>query len=247
LVWLTEQVAGPGITVGSLTPPGAEPHDAELTPAQMAQLGQADLVVTLAGLQPAVDQAIAATNPARVVDAALVLSLDPADPHFWLDPSELAQLVPPVAKQLGEVFPDRLADFTNRADHLVASLDQLDQAFADGLQDLGGATLVTTHAAFGYLARRYGLMAVSIAGVDPEQEPSPARLRQVRQEIEGLAVAAVFSESPGADKLATALADEIGVQAVRLNPLETRPDTGDYLSAMRDNLAVLQANLVPPK
>ena len=247
LVWLTEKVAGPDITVGSLTSPGAEPHDAELTPAQVAQLGRADLVVTLAGLQPAVDQAIAATNPARVIDAAQVLSLDPADPHFWLDPSEMAKLVPSVAEQLGAVFPDSRSVFADRADQLVASLDQLDQTFAAGLQDLSGAALVTTHAAFGYLAQRYGLFAISIAGIDPEQEPSPARLRQVRQEIEGLAVVAVFSESPGSDKLAAALASEIGARAVRLNPLETQPDTGDYLSTMRDNLAILQANLVPPR
>jgi len=245
LVWLTEQVAGPDITVGSLTLPGAEPHDTELTPAQVAQLGRADLVVTLSGLQPAVDQAIATTKPSRVVDAAQIVFID-ADPHFWLDPSQLALIAQPVAEHLSQVFPDSTTDFSERANQLMDDLYQLDREFAQGLTDLSGAAMVTTHAAFGYLAQRYGLTAISIAGIDPEQEPSPARLRQVRQEIEGLGIKAVFSESPGADKLATALANEIGAQAVRLNPLETKPDSGDYLTTMRANLETLRTNLVPP-
>src|SRR6188508_1044679 len=70
LAFVAEQVGGDRITVRSLTPPGAEPHDVELSPAQVSRLDRADLVVYLSGFQPAVDAAVALTSPGHVIDAA---------------------------------------------------------------------------------------------------------------------------------------------------------------------------------
>src|SRR3954451_24599503 len=108
---VAEQVGGDRVTVRSLTPPGAEPHDVELSPAQVSRIDRADLVVYLSGFQAAVDDAVAQTSPAHVVDAAEDTTLRPADhedesaeqheghdhggddPHFWLDPSRMPSVV----------------------------------------------------------------------------------------------------------------------------------------------------------
>ncbi|MCL1898620.1 MAG: metal ABC transporter substrate-binding protein [Micrococcales bacterium] len=244
LQWVAQQVAGPDVAIGSLTPPGAEPHDAELTPAGVAGLGQADLVVTLSGFQPAVDQAIAARAPKRVVDAAQVVSLVDGDPHFWLDPLLLAELAQPIADQLRQIDPAGGDGYQQRASQLVSQLEQLDQDFSASLADLSGATLVTTHAAFGYLARRYQLSMITVSGIDPDQEPSPARLRQVRQQIEPLGLETIFSESTTTDKTARTLADQVKANVKRLDPIETAPSRGDYLTAMKENLQALSEGLV---
>jgi len=244
LVWMAQQIAGPEAAVGSLTPPGAEPHDAELTPAQVAQLGHVDLVVTLGGFQPSIDQAILVTEPARVVDAAQVVTLEDSDPHFWLNPLLLAELAPPIADQLSQIDPSGKDVYQQRAAKVAKELEHLDKVFHLGLGKMRGATLTTTHAAFGYLAEHYELEMISISGIDPDSEPSPARLRQVREQIEPLGIKTIFSESTTPDRIAQVLATEVGATVAELNPLEVAPTSGDYLTVMAANLDALKTGLV---
>lgn len=75
LQYLVEQVGGDLVTVDTLTPPGAEPHDLELSPAKVAQLAQADAVVFLSGFQSAVDEAIAHNGPEHIIDVAPAVQL----------------------------------------------------------------------------------------------------------------------------------------------------------------------------
>ncbi|MCL2802444.1 MAG: metal ABC transporter substrate-binding protein [Micrococcales bacterium] len=243
LAWVAQQVAGPEVKVEQLTPPGAEPHDAELSPAQVARIGQADLLVTLTGFQAAVDQAVKANPPKTLIDAAQAVGLEGQDPHFWTDPSRLAQLAEPIAQQLAEIDPDRATAYRTRAATLVEQLDQLDQDIAIGLSPYAGQTLVTSHEAFSYLAKRYDLKQVSVSGIDPDQEPSPARLAEVRQQVEPLGIKTVYFESAASPKTAQALASELDVDTAVLDPLEVEPASGSYIVAMRDNLAALKKGL----
>lgn len=75
LQYLAEQVGSDMVTVESLTPPGAEPHDLELSPAKVAQLAQADAVVFLSGFQSAVDEAVAHNGPEHIIDVAPAVQL----------------------------------------------------------------------------------------------------------------------------------------------------------------------------
>src|SRR5918997_1365143 len=76
LQFVAQEVGGDLVTVDNLTPPAAEPHDLELSPAQVRAIGQADLVVYLSGFQPAVDAGVEARRPDHVVDAADVVTLE---------------------------------------------------------------------------------------------------------------------------------------------------------------------------
>lgn len=75
LKYLTEQIGGELTSVTSLTPDGAEPHDLELSPASVDQLGKADAVVYLKGFQSAVDEAVEHNAPKTVIDVAPAVQL----------------------------------------------------------------------------------------------------------------------------------------------------------------------------
>jgi zinc transport system substrate-binding protein len=259
LQFVAERVGGAHVDVSSLTPPGGEPHDLELSPSSVARVGDAALVVYLSGFQAATDQAVAATGPDHVVDAADAADLEtgpdgaepggpgpgPVDPHFWLDPTRLAAVGHQVAAELAEVDPAHADAFTAAADDLAADLEALDAELADGLATCRGATLVASHEAFGYLAERYGLHQVGISGVDPEIEPSPARLRDVAAVVAAEGVRTLYFEVLVSPDVTRTLADQLGVTTAVLDPLEgmAEGDDRDYLDVMRDNLDALATGL----
>ena len=251
LQYVTQQVGGDLVHVTSLTPPGAEPHDIELSPREVRSVSDADLVVYLSGFQSAVDQAIAARKPAHVVDAANVADLVPVqgtqvtngtlDPHFWLDPQRLARLAAPVAAALTKADPDHASTYTANAATLEANLRALDTQFQTGLATCERRVIVTSHAAFGYLATRYNVKQVGISGLDPSAEPSPARLKEIRDAVKADGVTTIFSEELVSPKVAQTLASDLGVKAAVLDPVESLADPhSDYRGVMRHNLARLR-------
>nr|WP_143755682.1 metal ABC transporter substrate-binding protein [Sanguibacter keddieii] len=269
LQFITQEIGGDLVDVTSLTPSGAEPHDLELSPAAARSVGDADLVVYLSDFQPAVDDAIAQREPAHVVDAATSAHLEAhelqgesedehgeehstddghdhgaLDPHFWLDPERLADVSEDVVAELSAIDPDNADTYAQRGDDLVASLTELDTTFADGLAQCDSQLLVTSHEAFGYLAERYGLEQVGISGIDPEGEPSPARIKEVSAIIKDRGVTTIYFETLVSPKVTETLAADLGITSAVLDPLEslTDPD-GDYRSVMLSNLEALQSGL----
>ncbi|MEV7972201.1 metal ABC transporter substrate-binding protein [Cellulomonas sp. NPDC089187] len=263
LQYIAEQVGGEYVSVSSLTPPGAEPHDLELSPSQVDQLGSADLVVYLSDFQASVDQAVDANPPSQVVDAAKDVTLHAADhddhaeeedeeehdhgsadPHFWLNPTLLPSVADDVAAALGEIDPEHAQEFTANATTFADSMTDLDQRYTEGLATCTDRTIVTTHEAFSYLAEQYDLTQVGISGVDPEAEPSPARLREISDLVESEGVSTIFFETLASPKVAETLASELGVQTAVLDPLEgLTDDTQDYLSVADANLEALRTAL----
>ncbi|MGN6332091.1 MAG: metal ABC transporter substrate-binding protein [Motilibacteraceae bacterium] len=259
LQWITERVAGADVV--SLTKPGVEPHDLELTPRDVARVETADLVVYLSGFQPAVDAAVAQEAGRHALDVApaarldLVLTADHTertgsagpdagrDPHFWLDPTRLADVADAVATRLAALRPDQAAGFRARASAVRADLTALDRDFRAGLAHCASRELVTSHAAFGYLARRYGLTQVGITGLDPEAEPRPADLARITAYVRTHHIRTVYGETLASPAVAAALARETGARTAVLDPLEGLTDASrgtDYLSVMRANLRALQ-------
>ena len=285
LQYVAQQIGGDLVTVDNLTPPAAEPHDLELSPAQVREVGTADLVVYLSGFQNAVDEAVDARAPEHVVDAADAAELvdhaeeaeeehaeegdvhageteeehaeegdehddhGSADPHFWLDPSRLAAVGQAVAEELAATDPEHADEYADGALRLGQRLDELDQEFADGLAACQGAALVTSHDAFGYLADRYALEQVGISGLDPEAEPSPARLREIGDLVEQRGIKTLYSETLVSPKVTETLASDLGVDTAVLDPLEglSEEDVAageDYVTVMQANLAALEEGLV---
>jgi zinc transport system substrate-binding protein len=247
LQWLSEQVGGPDANVTVLTAPGVEPHDLELGVRQMTKLQDATLTVYIKGVQPAVDEAVSADTG---FDAATAVTTIPAggektsvsyDPHIWLDPSRLAMVATKLGERMAVADPAHAQAYKDRAATTAGALGTLDQEFTKGLGTCTSKTLVTAHEAFGYLADRYKLKQVGIT-LDPDTEPSPKRLSEVAKLARSEGVTTIFTEALVSPKVAEVLANEVGARTAVLDPLESKP-SGDYLSAMRDNLKILQTAL----
>jgi zinc transport system substrate-binding protein len=245
LQFVAERVGGDRVDVTNLTPPGGEPHDLELSPNAVTQIAGSDVVLYVAGLQAATDEAVVSGAPARPVDAldAAGLPSDVTDPHFWLDPTLLAPVAEAAADALADADPDHAADYRAGAAALVDDLTVLDAELTAGLAPCRGATLVASHEAFGYLADRYGLEQTGITGIDPEVEPSPARLREVAAVVQETGVRTLFFGALTSPAVTETLAADLGVGTAVLDPLEGHDGDQDYLDVMRANLAALTTGL----
>ncbi|MEU6484028.1 metal ABC transporter substrate-binding protein [Streptomyces sp. NPDC046887] len=272
--FLAERIGGRHVEVTTLTQPGVEPHDLELKPRQIGQLGEADYVLYLKGLQPAADEAIAQSEAKKTVDAGSLTALEEhgasteghshehgdehgeeghdhgheggTDPHVWLDPVKYAEIAKGVGDSLAETDPDHAADYRKNTDALVKELTALDTAYDSGLKNTSTRTFITTHAAFGYLAERYGLDQEGISGVSPEAEPSPARIKELQSIAKKDKVSTVFFETLASDRTAKTLARDTGLKTAVLDPLEGITDRSkgdDYLQVMRSNLTALKQAL----
>ena len=243
LLEVARRVGGDDVDAVGPAPSGVDVHDVELTADQVARVVDADVVVHVRHLAPSVDDAVALREGPGSLDVSQVDGAEEDDPHLWLDPVLLARATVLVAAELAEVDPQGADGYRRRADEVVAELEALDEDLAAQLAPCRGAVLVTAHEAFGYLADRYGLEQVAITGIDPNVEPTPARLRDVAEQVRDAGVRTVFFDDVTSTGVAQALADEAGVSTSVLLPLEVSVDP-DYGAAMRENGDALRAGLV---
>ena len=256
LQYVVEEVGGGTVSVKNLVSPGAEPHDLELSPRQVADVADADLVVYLGGFQPAVDEAVGLEAADEALDVGEFVPLlaapdikgppalaedvtaDGMDPHLWLDPNRLALVAGAVATRLSAIDPNHAAAYHASSAELRKRLSALDSEYRAALQDCDRREIVVSHAAFGYLADRYQLNQVAISGLQPEAEPTPQRLAEVATLARRFGATTVFFETLVSPSVADAIATEVGARTAVLDPIEGPPD-GDYITAMRTNLAQL--------
>jgi zinc transport system substrate-binding protein len=259
LAYAAERIA-PGAHVENLTPAGAEPHDLELSPRDVEAVEGADLVLYLgAGFMPALEDAAAGRdNAVDVLEGLDLLEAaephgrdsqeEPAhaaeeepttDPHVWLDPLRYATIARTIADAVGE--PDS-------ENELVAQLEALDAQYRDGLARCERRQIVTSHAAFGYLAEAYDLEQIPLTGISPEAEPSARAIEALVDEVREDRATTVFFETLVSPRLAQTVAREAGAKTAVLDPLEGLTEDeleegADYFSVMRDNLAALREAL----
>lgn len=243
LAYAASQVAPEGMAVADLTPAGAEPHDLELTPGHVARLRDATHVVYAGGgFQPGLEDALEDRPALDVLTAVPTLrdaEGEAVDPHVWLDPVRYAGVARAIAVELGD--PSAAARF-------VVRLEALDAELRRGLARCERREIVTSHAAFGYLADRYRLVQVPLVGLSPEAEPSARDIERLADEVRATGATTVFFEPLVSPRLAETVAREAGVRTAVLDPLEgltqEQLDAGvDYFDVMRDNLTALRGAL----
>ena len=253
------RVGGGAVEVFNLTPPGAEPHDLELTPDGVERVQSADVVLYLGGgFQPALEDALSGAEGETVDLLAGLDTLPPppgeaaeglsVDPHIWLAPRLYAEMVSEVAEALAKADPDSASTFRANAKAFETEIDEVDLQYQEGLAHCQRHIIVTSHEAFGYLASAYGLTQEAITGLSPEAEPGPARLAELKDLVQRQGITTIFTEELVSPKVAQTLAQEAGVQTKVLSTIEgLTPEEeaagADYISLMLDNLATLEQAL----
>jgi zinc transport system substrate-binding protein len=255
LYFIAERVAGRYNDVIDLTPPGVEPHEYELTVRQVAEIDLAKVGFYERGVAPSIDQAMENDSPDHALDVTSVVPLaapvagsgvehtsDDKDPHFWQDPTLMVEATRAFASTMAAADPAHAAYYRRQGVLLVRDLQRLDAAYARTLEVCRIDTLVVSHDAFEYLARRYGVDVVPIAGLEPDAEPSLQRLHDLENLIRDRGVTTVFFETLASPDLAQSLAHDLGIQSAVLDPIEglTSADPhATYLTLMRQNLAAI--------
>lgn len=275
-------IGGDLVSIENMTPPGVEPHDLELTASQVTRLSKADLLFSIKGFQPALDEAATQSPPGEVID---LLAIDGVnllkatskgdshghgkeeeghsdeeeghseeeeghsdeemvnDPHFWLDPKRLVVVANAVAAKFSAIDADNAQTYESNRSAFVEKLELLDQEYVTGLQSCERRMIVTSHAAFGYLASAYNLEQEAIAGLSPDAEPTPKRLNEISKEAKADGTTTIFFETLASPKLAKTLADDLKIKAAVLDPVEGVSEGQTYFSVMESNLSALRAAL----
>ena len=234
LAFAAQEIVGPDTTVTNLTPAGVEPHEYELSVDDVKAVQQADVTLYLgSGFQPSLEAALD-TAPGARIDFLQELTIEGDDPHIWLDPELYAE----VARTIGGYL-----DRDEASEDLAGRLDALAAEYREGLAHCDRRDIVTSHAAFGFLADAYGLNQVPLAGNAPEAEASPQDLQHIADFVDESGATTVFVEPLVSPKEAQALARETGARIANLDPIESAEDGEDYFSLMRANLAALRKGL----
>ena len=260
LAYAAEGIAGDLAEVVSLAGPGVEPHDLELTPGDVAKINDADLVIYIPEFIPALDAVVKTLDQSKVINATQGITLisgdshshegeeahseeeghsdeSATDPHIWLNPSNMVLIGNSIAQALSALTSDSAIN-ENRSSFENA-LTTLASDYTAKLANCSIKALVVSHEAFGYIANAYGFEQVGISGLSPEAEPSPARLAEVAKIAKAENATTIYYESLVDPKVAKTLADELKITAEMLDPLESPPASGDYLSVMQQNLDTL--------
>ena len=260
---IAQTVGGAHVKVTTLIPPGEEAHEYELTSQQLELAQKADVVLYLGdGFQPAVEKLVTGL-PKSVVSVDLLSDItlldvtpqlagvdgetrgetlgDGKDPHVWLDPANMATMAERVAQELAVADPSHASDYEANAKAYTAKLTALGEKMDQGLETCDSKVIVTSHRAFEYLAARFGLRQIAIAGISPATEPSAKTLESVAKAAKADNVKVIYFEDSLPGGLSKTVASEIGVKTDVLDPVETLSDA--QIKAGATYITVQEANL----
>ncbi|MEG0970535.1 MAG: zinc ABC transporter substrate-binding protein [Acidaminococcaceae bacterium] len=252
------QVGGDKVQVTTLVADGVEPHDWEPTAQDLGRVAKARLFVyNGGGLEPWADKALVAVADSKVigVETGHLLFGDKVaagaatgahqhvgvDPHVWVSPFLAEKQVEVIAQAFIAADPDNAASYKKNAQDYIVRLEMLNHKLQQVVKTATTKKFVTTHAAFGHLARNYGLVQIPIMGISPEAEPAPADLQRLVATIKDEQIKYVFFETLVSPKVAQTIATAAGIQTLVLDPVEGLSPDGratnqDYISLMEQNI-----------
>ena len=166
------------------------------------------------------------------------------DPHTWLDPVKIAEEGKIIAQRLGEIDPKNKERYQANAQKLEKRCEDLVDHYQPLFDKAKQKTFVTQHTAFSYLAKRFGLKQLGIAGISPEQEPTARQLAEIQQFVKDYKVKTIFVEKHTSSKVADSIAKATGARVKVLDPLEADPQNDkDLLENLEGNMATLAKEL----
>lgn len=164
------------------------------------------------------------------------------DPHTWLDPVNAVTQAKTIANALTEADPENAETYQENAGQFASDMMAVHEEFARIFEAAETKTFLTQHAAFGYLANRYGLHQVAVTGVTESAEPSPKRIAEIVSYMEENNISVIYGQKGGATEIATTIASEVGGTVGELQSMES-VDTNQYPADGDGFIAIVKANL----
>ena len=244
LAGFARQIGGERVQVETLVQPGMSPHTFGPTPAQLAAISKASvLVLNGVGLEPWADELIEAAGNEKLTVVRTEEGLEIIDershgkqgvsgnPHVWLDPMCAMHQVEWIWKALSQADPAGGATYDRNADAYGAQLSALDREIAAATAGFETRRFVAQHSVWTYFAKRYGLEEAGVVEATPGREPTPGEIAEIVRTVKDTGVRAIFAERQLSQKAAGVIAAESGAKVVVLDPLGS-----DYLAMMRENV-----------
>ncbi|RBW71237.1 metal ABC transporter solute-binding protein, Zn/Mn family [Bacillus taeanensis] len=265
----TKKIGGEHVEVTNIIPVGADAHSFEPTPKTMVNIAKGDaFIYNGAGMEGYVESITQSLQNEKVVfvEASQGIELiefneehdeheeenheehGEHDMHLWLDPIRAITLADTIKQTLIELKPEAKEDFEENFTRLKQELETLDQEFANMVEEAPNHTFIVSHAAFGYWTDRYDLQQIGISGLSPSNEPSQKQLQEMIEYANEYNIQYVLFEQNVTSKVAKALKNEIGADALQLHDIsvlteEDVKNKEDYFSLMRSNIETLRTAL----
>lgn len=246
ITYIVKTVGGEKIDVVQIVPNGTEPHEYEPSTENLKSLEAGDVLLINGVLEPW------AKDFSKSFEVSTPLmnlkhsddGVETIDPHVWTNPLNMIKITARITEKLIEIDPENSGYYKNNSSELITELDKLDTGMRNRLAKCETRTIVTSHAAFGYLADRYNLKQLEISGLSTEDEPSAKRIAEIVDIVKKEKLDYVFFESLTSNKLANTIAAETNTKSLELNPIEGLTDEDvrmdrDYISIQNKNLESL--------
>lgn len=259
LYYFATRIGGEKIDVYNIVPSGAEPHEYEPTAQDIARIERSDiLIVNGVNLEPwaaRLKKDLQGKNILMIIAGENLANLTMEeenkqipDPHIWLSPPLAKKEIEKIAEAIAQTDKKNAEYYQSNASQLISEMDNLNNNYATGLSQCNQNKIITSHAAFGYMAQAYNLQQVSIAGLSTEEEPSIKQLAEIADFAKKNSVKYIFFERLVSPKLSETLAQEIGAQTLVLDPLEGISEDDmkagkNYFTIMKENLTNLRTAL----
>ncbi|MBB4826090.1 zinc transport system substrate-binding protein [Sporosarcina luteola] len=274
LQYFAERIGGSHVNVRSIYPAGADEHTFEPTQKDMMKLADADVFFYIGlGLEGFVENAkkTLTNENVQMIATAENISKDQLqeghdddhddhddeeehhdhgefDPHVWISPQLSVELAQSIEEALVKQAPEFEDDFKQNLEKLVKDLDDLDGRFQEMASNAPTKTFFVSHAAFGYIAKEYGLEQVAISGLNSQSEPSQKQLAHIVEQAKDKNVHSILFEQNVSSKLTEVIRKEIGAESLMLHNLGVlTPDDiknkETYFTLMDRNIETLQKAL----
>ncbi len=236
------KIGGDKVEIINIIPPGAEPHEFELSPRDLVTLSKADVLICNGlGMERFIGKVKESVDKLKIVEIADGLELLGEDPHVWLNPQNVKQELKNIRDVLINLDSNNREYYEKNYNKYAKEIENLDKEYEDRLSNCTKNEIIVTHKAFGYLCYRYGLRQVALKGVLDEGEPSMQKMTEIIKFIKDNDIKTVFYETEKDKKIMKAIAKETGAGMLKLETLEniTKKDIEngrDYFGVMRSNL-----------
>lgn len=255
LYFLADEIGKDNIDLRIVIPNGTEPHDYEPSVKQLNDIEKADIFIyNGAGLESWADKLLEAIiDEKKIISASEEVELNKidgvADPHIWLDPYNMDKIGKRIKEGFIALDSKNKEEYENNYKELSGKLRKLDNDYSMALKDKKKDKILVSHAAFGYMADRYKFDQIPVAGISPEQEPSPKTIANIIDLAKKNEIKYIFLETLASPKTVSVIAEEANLEILTLNPIaglteEEQKNGEDYISIMEKNIESLKKALV---